>query len=465
MSCDLVSEIDAQYGVFIGREVNAALFEAYLARNDIPWPRLASGRLEMSDDVFKVMSEIYPILAPLRQARQAASAMRLSGLVVGSDGRNRCWLNPFGALTGRNQPSNRDFIFGPATWMRSFIKPEEGFGIAYIDISCAEAGIAAKLSDDPVMLADYRDDMHLGLGKKAGIVPPNATKKTHGRERDALKPCNLGLLYVMGPKTLATRLAGFDTPYPDSLAAYLWQTHHQSYEKFWRWSDACVDHAMLLDFLQTPLGWRMTTKLDINPNTLRNFPVQGTCADILRLACCFGVRRGIKIAAPVHDACLINAPLDRFDEDVATMRACFAEASRIVLDGFELKTGVEFFPLNLWTRAESTCGTASKNLWTSWMGDVFDKRKRFVADFVKLPMVWVKGLENAKLAATWRLAVFLLYRTWRQPGERITVSNVAVAAWGITRRRKCGALQELENLGLTQVERCGNHSPVVKLKM
>ena len=34
------------------------------------------------------------------------------------------------------------------------------------------------------------------------------------------------------------------------------------------------------------------------------------------------------------------APLDRFEHDVAAMRSVMAEASRIVLDGFELATDV-----------------------------------------------------------------------------------------------------------------------------
>jgi DNA polymerase I len=44
------------------------------------------------------------------------------------------------------------------------------------------------------------------------------------------------------------------------------------------------------------------------------------------------------VCAPVHDAVLICAPVDRLDEDVARMRAAMAEASRVVLDGFELGT-------------------------------------------------------------------------------------------------------------------------------
>ena len=48
--------------------------------------------------------------------------------------------------------------------------------------------------------------------------------------------------------------------------------------------------------------------------------------------------RGIEVCAPVHDAILICAPLDRLDQDIAATRAAMAEASRAVLDGFELGT-------------------------------------------------------------------------------------------------------------------------------
>ena len=44
------------------------------------------------------------------------------------------------------------------------------------------------------------------------------------------------------------------------------------------------------------------------------------------------------VCAPVHDAFLICAPLERLDADVAAMRAAMAEASRAALGGFELGT-------------------------------------------------------------------------------------------------------------------------------
>ncbi len=57
-----------------------------------------------------------------------------------------------------------------------------------------------------------------------------------------------------------------------------------------------------------------------------------------RLACCFATEAGIRVCAPVHDAVLIEAPLDCLDQEVARMQACMAHASKIVLGGLELRS-------------------------------------------------------------------------------------------------------------------------------
>jgi DNA polymerase I len=52
----------------------------------------------------------------------------------------------------------------------------------------------------------------------------------------------------------------------------------------------------------------------------------------MRIACILGTRHGIKILAPVHDAMLIEAPIDRIETDMALMREIMRRASRIVLN-------------------------------------------------------------------------------------------------------------------------------------
>jgi DNA polymerase I len=95
---------------------------------------------------------------------------------------------------------------------------------------------------------------------------------------------------------------------------------------------------MLTGSLHTVFGWHVRVGENPNPRSLRNFPMQANGAEMLRIACCLAAERGIEVCSPVHDAVLICAPLDRLDDDVARMRAVMAEASRIVLDGFEIRT-------------------------------------------------------------------------------------------------------------------------------
>jgi hypothetical protein len=333
----LVAEIDATYGVYEGRTFKADRFAAWLGRNNIPWPRLDSGRLDLSDDTFREMARSCPSVSPLRELRSTLSEMRLSDLSVGRDGRNRTMISAFRARTGRNQPSNTKFIFGPAVWLRGLIRPPHEHGITYIDWQQQEFGIAAALSGDPLMMEAYRSgDPYLTFAKQAGAVPAAATKATHKSVRDQFKQCVLAVQYGMGAEALAQRMGQ-----PPLCARELLRLHRETYRVFWRWSDATVDYAMLNGRLHTVFGWRVQVSQDVNARFLRNFLMQANGAEMLRLACCLGTEQGIEVCAPVHDALLICAPLDRLETDVARMQEAMREASRLVLNGFELGTDAE----------------------------------------------------------------------------------------------------------------------------
>jgi hypothetical protein len=330
----LIAEIDHDYGVFDGRTFKADRFAAWLERKDIPWPRLGSGRLDLSEDVFRQAARAHPSVAPLRELRSSLSELRLSDLAIGADGRNRCLLSAFRSRTGRNQPSNSKFIFGPSVWLRGLIKPPAGYGIAYIDWSQQEFGIAAALSGDPAMLEAYRSgDPYLSFAKQAGAVPPGATRITHAAKREEFKACVLAVQYGMGPETLAALIGK-----PPILGRELLNLHRETYRAFWRWSDAAVDQANLKGNITTVFGWKVHASPGFNPRSFRNFPMQANGAEMLRLACCLATERGIEVCAPVHDAVLIAGPLYRLDENVTAMREAMREASSVVLDGFELET-------------------------------------------------------------------------------------------------------------------------------
>ena len=214
----------------------------WLAANGIPWPTTDTGQLKLDDDTFREMAKAHPKVSPMRELRSALSEMRLSDLAVGSDGRNRTILSAFQSRTGRCQPSNTKYIFGPSVWLRGLIKPPEGWGVAYLDWSQQEFAIAAVLSGDEAMQAAYLSgDPYLEFAKQAGLVPADATKQTHGAMRELCKQCVLGVAYGMEAKSLAQRIGQ-----PEIVARDLLRAHRETYRKFWAWSDANVDRAMLL---------------------------------------------------------------------------------------------------------------------------------------------------------------------------------------------------------------------------
>jgi DNA polymerase I-like protein with 3'-5' exonuclease and polymerase domains len=140
----------------------------------------------------------------------------------------------------------------------------------------------------------------------------------------------------MGFKSLAQRIG-----LPTVEARELLEMHRRTYKKFWKWSDGVVDYAMLNGRLWTVFGWNIQVGNNPNPRSLRNFPMQANGAEMLRLACCFAVERGVKVCAVIHDAILIESPLDTLDSVVIDAQLAMSDASEIVLDGFRLRTDVK----------------------------------------------------------------------------------------------------------------------------
>jgi hypothetical protein len=332
----LIRAIDV-CGIYDGHTFKSGRWIELMRQTGIPWPLLESGGPDLSDATFRQMAKSHEIVAPYRELRSSLAELRLNDLAVGRDGRNRTILSAFRSRTGRNQPSNTRYIFGPSVWLRGLVKPPAGHAVAYADWAQQEFGIAAVLSGDPAMRQAYESgDVYFAFAKQAGLVPADATRADYEGQRELCKQCILGTQYGQGEWGLAQRIGQ-----PPVVARNLLRAHHEAYRSFWEWSDAAVDTAMLTGSIHTVFGWHVRTGAVPNPRSLRNFPMQANAAEMMRLAACLATERGIEVCAPVHDAFLICAPIDRIEDDAAAMCAAMAEASRIVLGGFELRADVK----------------------------------------------------------------------------------------------------------------------------
>jgi len=309
------------------------------------WPRTETDKLNLKRKTWDDQSRGHPQLENLRQLRHVRDKMRKVKLTVGADGRNRTILWSFKSKTGRTQPKASQWIFSPAVWLRSLIKPEPDQAVAYIDYSSMEFGIAACLSDGHCgasnpMLEMYRSgEPYLNFAKRVGIAPSGATKSTHQGLRDRYKVGLLAIQYCMQAEALGGRLG---------ISLYeaheMLNQHRELFAQYWKWSDDWLARALDTGAMWTCFDWRCATGItEFNERSIRNWPIQTTGAEILRIAIILGTRHGIEILAPVHDAVLIQAPIERIETDVARMQQIMARASRIVLNPtmggtYELRT-------------------------------------------------------------------------------------------------------------------------------
>jgi hypothetical protein len=295
------------------------------------WPRTDNGRMYAIDKkTMQKMSDLAPDLKPFVKLRQFLGKIHPFDFDVGIDGRARTSLFPFGTLTGRNNPSK--YIFGADRGLRGFIKPGLGQGVAYLDWERQELAVAGYLSGDEALLRLAKiSDPYIHLGIVFGLIPPGGTKDTHPEERARCKPIILGaVLYGMGSEEIANRL---EISFAQGEA--IWRRIHFDFRVYWQWAEGNANWAAARQPLRTPYGHTLSFGsheiAEFRAGTARNFLTQATSAEIMRFAAIFSTEAGITVCGPVHDAFLIEAPIDQIDGEIAAMKGHMAHAVETVL--------------------------------------------------------------------------------------------------------------------------------------
>ncbi|MES2658865.1 MAG: DNA polymerase [Verrucomicrobiota bacterium] len=309
----------------------------WCATNGILWPLLPTGAPALDEDSFKKMADRYAAVRTMAYARKMRGQTRGFAFPVGGDGRLRCMLSPFGSDTGRNQPSNSNFIFGASAWLRSIVQAPPGRVLAYIDYSSQEFALAAALSDDEAMMADYRSgDPYLAFARRAGAVPEEATKASHPSERAIYKVASLAIQYGMRETNLSLR-NGMSLP----AARRLINQHEESYPIYWKWRQMVADNVLCGGSYSTCYGWRRMARFHDTATSITNFPTQATGAEILRIAVISLTEAGHRVIAPVHDAVLIEMDEQGWREELLAIQSRMVKAAAMVAPQIEMRTDVE----------------------------------------------------------------------------------------------------------------------------
>jgi len=219
-----------------------------------------------------------------------------------------------GAATGRFSCSNPNLQQIPrdATF-RSCFSASKGYKLVNADYSQAELRILAEYSKDPVFVHAYKEnaDLHTITASQMYNVPFDKVTK---EMRQATKTINFGLMYGRGAVSI-----GMQIGISSDEAKKLLDKYFSIYAGVKKWLDKAARTAVQKGYAETILGRKRWFVLPdkADPNYIReigsieraakNHPIQGTSADMTKLALVFIQERfekeGIKggIVHTVHD--------------------------------------------------------------------------------------------------------------------------------------------------------------------
>ncbi len=208
---------------------------------------------------------------------------------------------------------------------RAFVAPP-GQRLVSADYSQIELRVLAHLSQDPVLVDAFRNgqDVHVRTAMEIfGVDAGGVTAEMRGRS----KTINFGVIYGMGESALAKRLG---IPRPE--AARFIDAYFERYRGVRTFLDKTLAEARRTEVVHTLFGRRRTVSDLRNTDRQRrayaeriaqNTPIQGTAADLLKMAMvrlAEPVVPGARMVLTVHDELAFEVPESLVDQAKARIK-------------------------------------------------------------------------------------------------------------------------------------------------
>lgn len=263
-------------------------------------------------------------------------------------GRIHLDLLPLATETGRFAARNPNMQNCPRktndpVGIRAFILAPEGHVLVSCDFSQIELRVGAFYCRDPKMLETYRTggDIHAATTSVIfGIPYALAVDKNapdYKERRTIAKNVNFGVFYGLFPRGLQRTLrfkAGLDKSLSECEGII--SNLKAGYPNLSRWQEQARRAAATRQYTQTFLGRRRYLpgirsqdwgRKSFAERCALNTPIQGTAADILKLALARLIvglpeRPWLKPLLQIHDELVFELPEERLPEAVAFIRTC-----------------------------------------------------------------------------------------------------------------------------------------------
>ncbi len=212
--------------------------------------------------------------------------------LVATDGRLHTTLNQMGTTTGRissNDPNLQNIPQGAGLgqeFRRAFLATP-GFQLLAFDYSQIEMRVLALFSGDEVLTEIFKTgaDVHTSVAARVFRVAESEVTKEMRRKA---KVINFGIIYGMGVNALRTNLGS-----TREEAALFYENYFATFPKIKNYFDQVIADATVKGYTETFFGRRrqfpgLKSKVPFirasSERMAMNAPIQGTAADIVKLA-------------------------------------------------------------------------------------------------------------------------------------------------------------------------------------
>ena len=313
-------------------------------------------------DTLQELSPLHPVIDKILLYRQIAklNSTYIDGLlrVTGRDGRVHSWFDQTTAATGRissSEPNLQNIPVRTAMGReirRAFIA-RPGYVLVDADYSQIELRLLAHLSGDEAMCDAFRrgQDIHARTAAEVYGVP---LEEVTAQMRSSAKAVNFGIVYGISDFGLASNLHISRKEAGEFIERYF-----ARYGAVRRFMDACVAQGKAEGYSVTMYGRRRPlpelssanyNRRQFGERAAMNTPVQGTAADIIKLAMvrvhdalCQGGFRA-RLILQVHDELLIEAPQDEAGRVAQLLRDCMEHVAELSVPLVaEVKTGSSWY--------------------------------------------------------------------------------------------------------------------------
>ncbi len=318
---EIYEEVGYQFNLNSPKQLGEALFE----KLGLPKGKKTKSGWSTNADILEKLAPDYPVVEKILQYRTWAKlkSTYCEGLIkaIDYDGRIHSTLNQTETRTGRISSTEPNLQNIPVRSelgreMRRFFKAKNGCVLVDADYSQIELRVLAHISNDKNMIDGFNsgDDIHAITASQVFNMPlPMVTPLMRSRA----KAVNFGIVYGIGAFSLAQNIGVSRAEADAYIKGYL--RHYSGVDSY---MEKIVEQAKETGYVQTLFNRRRYLPELTSGNGMlrafgervaRNMPIQGTAADIIKIAMVRVYNRlkaekiSAKLIMQVHDELIIEA--------------------------------------------------------------------------------------------------------------------------------------------------------------